>query len=257
MNHSIVYALDFDGVLCDSAVETAITGWKCAGRIWRDMPEAVPPAMINAFRRVRPIIETGYEAILAMRLLYLGGSVEAVYSDFAEKSRNLMEQAGVTPGDLKKLFGETRDLWIEADLNDWIRMNPLFEGIPEKLRALDKQATWYIVTTKQERFVGHILRANRIELAEEKIYGLDRNMSKPDVLKALLKAHPEQRLHFVEDRLPALLAVRKDDALSDVALVFALWGYNTPEDKAQAAQEAIHGQQLADFLVFQSVSVCA
>lgn len=249
MNHSIVYALDFDGVLCDSAVETAVTGWKCAGRIWRDVPEAVPPEMIDAFRRVRPIIETGYEAILAMRLLYLGDSVEDVYTDFAEKSRNLMEQAGVTPGDLKKLFGETRDLWIEADLSDWIRMNPLFEGIPEKLRALDKQANWYIVTTKQERFVSHILRANRIELAKEKIYGLDRNMSKPEILKSLMKDHPGQRLCFVEDRLPALLAVRKDDALSDVALVFALWGYNTQEDKAQAAQEAVLGQQLADFLM--------
>jgi hypothetical protein len=32
--------------------------------------------------------------------------------------------------------------------------------------------------------------------------------------------------------------------------MFALWGYNTAEDKALAAQEAIPGQQLADFLVF-------
>ena len=33
MNNSIIYALDFDGVICDSAVETAITGWKAAGSI--------------------------------------------------------------------------------------------------------------------------------------------------------------------------------------------------------------------------------
>lgn len=250
MNNSIVYALDFDGVICDSAVETAITGWKCAGRIWNDMPEAVPQEMIDAFRRVRPIIETGYEAILAMRLLYLGDTVEAVYSDFAEKGHNLMQQAGVTPGDLKKLFGETRDRWIEADLTDWIRMNPLFEGIAAKLRVLDRQGSWYIVTTKQERFVSHILRAHQIELAEERIYGLDRNMSKPEVIKTLLKAHPDKRLCFVEDRLPALLAVRKDNALDSVELVFALWGYNTQQDKAQAAQKAIPGRQLADFLVF-------
>jgi phosphoglycolate phosphatase-like HAD superfamily hydrolase len=250
MNNSIVYALDFDGVICDSAVETAITGWKCAGRIWNDMPDAVPQQMIDAFRRVRPIIETGYEAILAMRLLYLSDTVEDVYRDFALKSRNLVQQAGVTPGDLKKLFGDTRDHWIEADLNDWIRMNPLFEGIPGKLRPLSQQGPWYIVTTKQERFVSHILRAHRIELGEERIYGLDRNMSKPEVLKTLLEAHPGQRLLFVEDRLPALQAVRKDNELAGVELMFALWGYNTAEDKALAAREAIPGQQLADFLVF-------
>jgi phosphoglycolate phosphatase-like HAD superfamily hydrolase len=250
MNHSIVYALDFDGVICDSAVETAITGWKCADRIWNDMPEAVPQEMIDAFRRVRPIIETGYEAILAMRLLHLGDTVDAIYSDFAVKSQNLMTQAGVTPGDLKKLFGDTRDRWIEADLDDWIRMNPLFEGIPDKLRPLSRQGPWYIVTTKQERFVSHILRAQRIELAEERIYGLDRNMSKPEVLKTLLKAHPDKRLLFVEDRLPALQVVRKDNELAGVELMFALWGYNTAEDKALAVREAIPGQQLADFLVF-------
>ena len=44
MNNSIIYALDFDGVICDSAVETAITGWKAASSIWKDMPEAAPQA---------------------------------------------------------------------------------------------------------------------------------------------------------------------------------------------------------------------
>jgi phosphoglycolate phosphatase-like HAD superfamily hydrolase len=250
MNNSIVYALDFDGVICDSAVETAITGWKCACRIWNDMPEAVPQEMIDAFRQIRPIIETGYEAILAMRLLYLGESVEAIHGDYAGKSQNLMKQGKITPGDLKKLFGETRDRWIEADVSDWINMNPLFEGIAAKLQSLGRLGPWYIVTTKQERFVRQILQAHEIELEERKIYGLDRNLSKPEILKALLKNHPDKRLCFVEDRLPALLTIRKDSALAGVDLVFALWGYNTAEDKALAAKEAIPGQQLADFLLF-------
>ncbi len=81
MSHAILYALDFDGVICDSAVETAITGWKAAGQIWNDMPRTVPPAMIERFREVRPIIETGYESILAMRLIHLGETTEAIYRD--------------------------------------------------------------------------------------------------------------------------------------------------------------------------------
>lgn len=248
MNNSIVYALDFDGVICDSAVETAITGWKAAGRLWGDMPEAVPQAMIDQFRLARPIIETGYEAILTMRLLHLGETADAIYSGYAGKIKTLLQQAHVTPDDLKKLFGETRDSWIDNDLPDWIDMNPLFAGVAAKLRQLGQQSPWYVITTKQERFVKQILKANAIELADERIFGLDRNMSKPEVLKGLLKVHSDQTIYFVEDRLPTLLNVLKNDELAGVKLIFALWGYNTAEDKALAAQQALAGQRLEDFL---------
>lgn len=247
INNSIVYALDFDGVICDSAVETAITGWKAANRIWNDMPEEVPQEKIDRFREVRPIIETGYEAILAMRLLFLGETVESMYSEFAGKSQVLRQQAKVTTDDLKKLFGETRDQWIDSDLSGWIDMNPLFEGVAVRLQSLG-QTPWYVVTTKQERFVKQILKAHAIELADGRIFGLDRNLSKPEVLKRLLKTHLGHTIYFVEDRLPTLMNVLKDDELAGIKLVFALWGYNTDEDKTLAVQQPLCRQRLSEFL---------
>lgn len=250
MNNSIIYALDFDGVICDSAVETAITGWKCAGQIWDDMPGPVPPqSLIDQFRRVRPIIETGYEAILAMRLLHLGETTDAIYSDYAGKTQALMQDAQVTVNDLKKLFGETRDAWIDSALADWVGMNPLFSGISDKLRRLGQHGIWYIITTKQERFVRQILKANQVDLPDAHIFGLDRNMSKQEVLKELLEKHPDQPIHFVEDRLPTLLNVQKNDELASVKLIFALWGYNTDKDKAIAAQIPFDSRLLEDFLI--------
>jgi hypothetical protein len=292
---SCIYALDFDGVICDSALETAITGWKAASRIWQDMPEPVPQELVARFRLVRPIIETGYEAILAMRLLYLGETVEAIYSGYGDKTQALLKGAGITVDDLKTLFGETRDAWIADDLVSWVQMNPLFDGVAEKLRVLNKHegipkssitpfplreevgrndfksisypyssspgsfskgedishdalCPWYVVTTKQERFVKQILSANAIELSGERIFGLDRNMGKLDVLKALMKKHPNEKIVFVEDRLQALLNVMKDDGLTQVNLIFALWGYSTDEDKALAAQQPFTLLQLGDFL---------
>jgi len=248
MNDSIVYALDFDGVICDSAVETAMTGWKAAGELWNDMPKDVPQRLIDRFRAVRPLIETGFEAILAMRLLFLGDTVADIYSDYAAKSQRLLEERQVGTDALKKLFGATRDHWIAADLDEWIEMNPLFAGIAEKLQQLGQKNAWYVVTTKQERFVKQILNANRIALADEKIFGLDRNLSKPEVLKGLLRSHPHQTLYFAEDRLPTLLNVRKHPELDSVKLIFALWGYNTPEDKTLAVAEPFMLQALEDFL---------
>ncbi len=96
MTHSTIYALDFDGVICDSAVETAITGWKAAGTLWADMPTAVPQEKIEQFRLIRPMIETGYEAILAMRLLYLEEAIEAIGNNYGDKIQHLLSEAQIT-----------------------------------------------------------------------------------------------------------------------------------------------------------------
>jgi len=251
MTNSIIHALDFDGVICDSAVETAITGWKAARTIWNDMPTETPHALVDQFRLVRPIIETGYEAILAMRLLFLGESRAAIFSDYQAKTSQLMQQAQVNVDDLKTLFGDTRDHWITNDLESWIAMNPLFPSVAEKLQKLSQSHIWYVITTKQERFVKHILKANAIELADERIFGLDRNMSKSDVLKGLIKQYPHHTIEFVEDRLPTLVTVKKQAELAQVKLLFALWGYNTDEDKLVASQQKFTTLDLADFLAIQ------
>jgi phosphoglycolate phosphatase-like HAD superfamily hydrolase len=248
MDNSIIYALDFDGVICDSAGEIATTGWKAAGRLWGDMPKAIPQTMIDRFRLVRPIIETGYETILAIRLLFLEETIEAFYSSNGDTIKALFQQAQTTVDDLKKLFGETRDDWIDTNSAEWVSMNPLFAGVATKLRTLGQQCPWYVVTRKQERFVKQILKAHAIDLADERIFGLDRAMSKDEVLKELLKTHPNEIIYFVEDRLPTLLTVLNNAELANVKPIFALWGYNTVEDKALAAEQAFTLQQLEDFL---------
>ncbi len=249
MKPSVIHAYDFDGVLCDSAVETALTGWRAAAQLWNDMPAHAPEAMVPLFRQVRPIIETGYEAILAMRLLYLGESVEAIYRHYPEKTAHLMQEAGVSIDALKTCFGETRDHWIAQDLADWIAMNPLFPGIAAKLQQLAQTAVWFIITTKQERFVKHILQANAIDLDDARIFGLDRNLSKAEVLKGLLQQYPEHAVEFVEDRLPTLIAVQQHPELAKVKLLFAEWGYNTDADKQAARERHFTPLKLAEFVL--------
>ena len=240
MEQSVIYALDFDGVICDSAVETGITGWKAAAQIWDDMESAVPEQqLIDQFRLARPIIETGYESILVMRMLFEGDEIELILNNFAEKKQHTLAKSNQSPDFLKQLFGEIRDTWINDSLDEWIQMNPLFKGVNEKLIQLSKQDIWYIVTTKQERFVAQILKANRIELPEERIFGLDRKMNKEAVLHTIQHIHPHQTIYFVEDRLPTLLNILQNDKLQDVKLFFATWGYNTREDKIEAGQNPI------------------
>ncbi|MGR8932667.1 MAG: HAD family hydrolase [Gammaproteobacteria bacterium] len=249
MKQTVIYALDFDGVICDSAVETGVAGWKAAAQIWPEMATALPPQnLIDGFREVRPIIETGYEAILVMRMLHQGMTVNDIFESFPDKKQGFLDQSSVSIDALKKLFGETRDVWIDKALDEWVTMNPLFPDVAEKLRHLNEQAIWYIVTTKQERFVMQILNANGIEMPAERIYGLDRNMGKEAVLIELLNKHPIQTLYFVEDRLPTLLNVLHNEKLRNLKLLFAAWGYNTAQDKREALNHPIESIDLGDFL---------
>jgi phosphoglycolate phosphatase-like HAD superfamily hydrolase len=250
MESNMLYALDFDGVICDSAIETAMTGWLAARQIWTEMPALVPADLPELFRQVRPNIETGYEAILAMRLLDLGYDCQTIFDQYQALSSELMTEANVSVDDLKQLFGATRDHWIAEDLDSWITHNPLFDSLAERLRVLDQHHAWLIITTKQERFVSQILAANEIALDAGHIFGLDRNMSKVEVLRQLIQSHPQSKIIFVEDRLPTLLNVAKQADLKSVELQFARWGYNTEADKQLAVQQGFTSIELNDFLRF-------
>ncbi|RKZ96048.1 MAG: HAD family hydrolase [Gammaproteobacteria bacterium] len=241
-----LYALDFDGVICDSAVETGITGWKVATQLWQDMPADTPTNIIDQFRQVRPVMETGYEAILIIRLLFEGLTPEKLLNDFTGSINALIEHENLEIDQLKALFGETRDHWINRNLDEWVEMNPLFDNISSKLQQLDPQQC-YIITTKQERFVSHILDANELTLPPEQIFGLDRKLSKQQILADLLSIHPKHTILFVEDRLPTLENVIGDERLADIELFFADWGYNTQQDKLAATTLAVTIISLAGF----------
>lgn len=235
-----IYALDFDGVICDSAVETGITGWKAAATLWPDINDPLPDkTILDVFRTVRPVLETGYEAILIMRLLKDGIDPKSLIDNYSSRIALLIQQQGLDINDLKQRLGSTRDAWIASDLESWITRNPLFPGIKQQLQKLNQQATWYIITTKQERFVKQILDANGISFPDERLYGLDRRMTKSEVLKQLLRSHPDQTIHFVEDRLPTLMTIAKDIELSTVNLYLADWGYNTKQDRLSVSDTTI------------------
>ncbi len=241
-----LYALDFDGVICDSAIETGMAGWKVALKLWTDMPKAIPEDLIEKFRQVRPVMETGYEAVLIMRLLYEGMSPDTLMSAFHHQMEALMIRDDMFVDELKEIFGSTRDEWIRDDFDSWIAMNPLFDGIAEKLRRIPTDSL-VIITTKQERFVDHILKANQIALPIEQVYGLDRNMSKQQILNDLHGENPSLKILFIEDRLPTLINVITDDRLDDIQLYLAGWGYNTTTDKDSASNiDRISVIQLSD-----------
>lgn len=249
MEQSAIFALDFDGVICDSAVETGITGWKAAAQLWNDFESAMPTSrQIEQFCQIRPIMGTGYEAILIVRMINDGEPVESILKNYQARKQVVMDDYQLKIEELKILFGATRDAWIKNDLHDWVEKNPLFPSVVEKLQGLSEQHLWYIVTTKQERFVKQILSANKIPLPDDRIFGLDRKLSKEEILLQLQDKHSEKKIYFVEDMLSTLIKVLNNSQLQSVKLFMALWGYNTTQDKRDAQNLAIELIELDSFL---------
>lgn len=249
MTNKTIYALDFDGVICDSAIETSLTGWKVAQRYWSDMQTAtINDALIDAFRQVRPYLETGYEAILIMRLLHQSIEVEDLCLHYEQHMATLIAQEKLDTSTLKQDFGTMRDQWIAHNEAEWLDKNPLFTGIASKLHTLP-MTQWYIITTKQERFVQRILAGAEIEFAAERIYGMDRQMSKQQVLGQLLTQHQTEQLVFIEDRLPTLQGIINNPALKSIKLQLVDWGYNTSQDRQAIVNTDIELITLDDFLI--------
>lgn len=247
-----LFALDFDGVICDSARETALSAW-FAGRVfWPEWQEQDPTdACLDRFVRLRPYLETGYQAVLMMRMITDGCPDRIFRDDLEATCERLIKELKTSKAELVQRFGEARDTWMARDLNDWLAANRPFPGTVEAVRAAMARHPVYILTTKQERFAQALLAAWGLAFPADRLFGLEAGRSKEKLLAELSVQHAGEpvRIHFVEDRVETLLRVAGDERLDAVRLYYAEWGYGTPEQLAQAqAHSRITVWREQDFL---------
>ncbi|KAJ0598211.1 putative HAD superfamily protein [Helianthus annuus] len=260
-----LYALDFDGVLCDSCGESSISAVKAAKQKWPQLFTTVDSSIedwiVDQMHTVRPVVETGYENLLLVRLLLeikipslqtssvaKGLTIEGILESWADIKPVIMKEWSENREELVDLFGKVRDDWMEKDLATWIGANRFYPGVPDALRFASSQL--YIVTTKQGRFADALLRELAgVTIPSERIYALGSG-PKVETLKKLQK-RPENQgltLHFVEDRLATLKNVIKDPELNGWNLYLVDWGFNTQKEREEAATYSrIHLLQLSDF----------
>lgn len=241
-----VYALDFDGVICDSVGESSVSAYRTLSAVWPGLPglgDGEPPGwLLSALRSVRPVVETGYENVLLARSLLEKGKgsaadefvASALSGKWPDMRDALLDEWGKTKEELVEAFGSTRDAWIEEDVASWVSTNRFYPDVADALNF--SQADKYIVTTKQIRFVELLLKSNGVtDFPSDRIYGLGSG-TKISVLKKILSM-PEnagRRVVFVEDRYETLEAVSISMLGEPLDLFLANWGYNTAEARETA-----------------------
>ncbi|CAM9257385.1 unnamed protein product [Sphacelaria rigidula] len=248
-----VFALDFDGVICNSVGESSRSGFRALKSIWPEVAaslgdagegaEEAPQWLLDKMRDLRPVVETGYENILLTRFLIeervkdKGGSASNLLDTWGAAARDeLIKRYGVSKEKLVEIFGEARDDWIKNDFGGWLGANSYYDGVNEAVSACKGEV--YVVTTKQQRFASALLEHAGLKIPVERIYGLGSG-PKVDVLSELKAKHSGQTIHFFEDRVETLEAVCADSRLQDnVRLYLCSWGFNTEEHRARGEANA-------------------
>ena len=235
-----ILALDFDGVLCDGMAEYFETSRRTYARAWPGAP--VPSEeLLPAFRRLRPVIMTGWEMPLLLRAIGEGRAESDILQDWAgvrdEEVASGPRTRDQLVGQLTKTLDDVRREWITADRAGWIARNTPYCSLAEVRRLVGEAARAVLVTTKEGEFARLILDEWHVPLAD--IQGKEAGTHKCDNLRALINAYTtaqgrRPRVWFVEDRLETLEHVTTHPDLEDVGLYLATWGYNTPQTRAAA-----------------------
>jgi hypothetical protein len=165
MTAADILALDFDGVLCDGMAEYFETSRRTATKVWPGEP-AAGDGLLPAFRRLRPVIMTGWEMPLLLRAITQGRPEADIVQDWGgvRDSEVATEPRGrELRGLLTSTLDEVRREWIVADRAGWIGRNVPYCGLDELRRLVGEPERAVLVTTKEGEFARLILDDWRVK----------------------------------------------------------------------------------------------
>lgn len=238
---SLCVCFDFDGVIGNSVDEMSTSGWLHAKEVWPDLPLGESPEpFLEAMRQVRPVVETGWESTLLIRVLHEAGAdssiIERILQEWSTMSKECLAKWELAKEDLIAGFGQARDKWIQSDLEDWLQRTKPYDEVPRCICAMLAAGTEvFVITTKQRRFTEMLLRKFRLDIPASHLFALE-DGPKPAVLRRL-KTAPNlsgRTFHFIEDKYTSLLKVIAEADLDDIVLHLADWGDNTEHERSEA-----------------------
>jgi phosphoglycolate phosphatase-like HAD superfamily hydrolase len=224
-------ALDFDGVLCDGLREYFQTAWQAHCQLWIGELLSPPEGLAEAFYRLRPIVETGWEMPVLIHALRSGFGESEILADWANIAVELLQHHQTSPQVVGAVVDGIRDRAIASDLTTWLGAHRFYPGVIDRLKQVEN---FVIISTKEGRFIQQLLTDAGVNLPPERIFGKEQKRPKYEILCELRPHYAS--IWFLEDRLPTLEKVIQQPDLHDVGLFLADWGYNLATERDRAAQ---------------------
>ena len=232
-------ALDFDGVISDSAREAFAVAL-------RTFAELRPGGAIERAATEPDLHAAFYARFLA--LMPLGNRAEdyGVVLAACQEGIELPDQAAYDvfyrslPGsllaDFHARFYEVRRGWRDTDREGWLAQMATYPRLLEILRRRAGDTTLAIATAKDRASVLPLLECYGIAdlFAEDRILDKENGVSKRTHLERLAAtlSSPVHEITFVDDKVNHL----DDVAGLGVRCALASWGYNGPREQARARE---------------------
>ncbi|CAJ1949175.1 unnamed protein product [Cylindrotheca closterium] len=267
-----IYALDFDGVLVDSASETGQSGWKAAKILfpnasWIQEIEEHDDnnndanklkTIIERFCQARPCLETGWEAALIIKLLADPAEGNPTNDEILDHFQStyrprMMTSLKLDQETCKNALAQARNGWIaQNDAQDWLDAHDFYHGACTAVRTFLKQhgnENLYIITTKAKEYAQRLLEKEDLykddggesssdtsKIETDHIFGLGSG-PKHKVLASLLEERNADRAMMIEDNLKTLDKIMAYDPIKQKTTPFlASWGYNTKAQQERAKE---------------------
>ena len=245
-SNSNVIALDFDGVICDSAAECVVSAYgaycQAKGDDFDPMASSVPDYFRDGFYRMRPLIRDGRDYVMILYLLDLKVPVadqEDFDREMERRQQDLFRLFGVDSGPgLEAAFQKYRAGFRGRDEAGWMGRNRLYPGM---IKALGERKgdfrDVFVTTSKPSTVAKGILEHKGFVLLEGHILGKDRVGSSPDKnvhmkLVSDAKNVSYADIHFIDDQVAHLESARS----LGVSCYLAAYGYTT-EKQINRAKE--------------------
>jgi phosphoglycolate phosphatase-like HAD superfamily hydrolase len=232
-----IFALDFDGVICDGLAEYFETTKQTYQLIWKTNQKENLEKFREDFYQLRPVIETGWEMPVLLRALTLGIGKENILKNWIEIVNQIIKNEQLSSQTIGEKLDRIRDSWIKNDLTNWLRLHQIYPGIKDNLTEIIKtNVNLYIVSTKEGRFIKEILKQQEIEISQNNIIGKECKRPKHESLRVILRENQEkpENLIFIEDRIEPLETIYQQQDLRGTKLYLASWGYNTETTRNKA-----------------------
>lgn len=220
-------ALDFDGVFWDSVGECYVT----ARRAWRELYGQEPPECERSFRSGRWMARVGADFSLLLQLA-------SQHQDLSRFPRAEWERAKKAQSDRTEFeltFYRLREEARTGDFPAWAALqgpyHEFLDELPELEAAFGQPA---IATTKDAASVQALLQPHGLHL---RVLGREFSTDKRHQIGQLCQEWnvAPKDIWFLDDLLDNLRPVQETGA----RVALAAWGYNTPDEREEAAREGI------------------
>ncbi len=230
-----VLALDFDGVISDSAREAFAVALQTYSTVWPGSALQETDALYAGFVELMPLGNRAEDYAVILAALEAGASI----ADQADYDAFYRQRDPERLAAFHEHFYRARTSWSERDPEGWRRLLSPYPRMLEILHRRASQVTLAIATAKDGRSVRLLLRDYGIEslfrddLVLDKETGVTKRFHL-ERLQASLEV-PFEAITFVDDKLNHL------DAVSGLGVRcgLAAWGYNGRREW-EAAERAGH-----------------